>query len=132
MDSSDAWSRIAASSFVSLVTFRKNGQAVATPVWIAPDGDELVVTTEVSTGKVKRLRRNSQVTLEPCSRMGKVEADSVALVAQGRIVDNDERANRALAAKYGFQFRAILGVERFVRRLQRKPGERVIIRITAS
>lgn len=130
MASPDAWSRIATSDFVSLGTFRKNGQVVATPVWIAADGEELVVTTEVSTGKVKRLRRNSQVTLEPCSRMGKVEADSVPIVAQGRIVDLDEGANRALAAKYGFQFRAILGVERLVRRIQRKPGERVIIRIS--
>lgn len=132
MDSSDAWSRIATSSFVSLGTFRKNGQVVETPVWIARDGDELVVTTERSTGKVKRLRNNAQVTLQPCSRMGAIEEGSVPLIARGRVVDVDDRANAALARKYGWQFRAILGAERLVRRVQRRPGERVIVRITPA
>lgn len=131
MDSSDAWSQIATSSFVSLGTFRKTGQLVVTPVWIARDGDELVVTTERATGKVKRLRLNSQVTLQPCSRMGRIEPGSVPIVAHGRVVEDDQRANSALAAKYGFQFHAILSVERLVRRVQRRPGKRVIVRLTA-
>ncbi|MDT7579905.1 MAG: uncharacterized protein QOK35_1169, partial [Pseudonocardiales bacterium] len=41
--------------FVSLSTFRRSGAPVATPVWIARDGDALVVTTIADSGKVKRL-----------------------------------------------------------------------------
>lgn len=132
MDASAAWSQIAASQFVSLGTYRKSGELVATPVWIAPDGDELVVTTERATGKVKRLRRNATVTLQPCGRMGKIDPDAVTVVASGRVVGDDARAYAALAAKYGFQFHAILGTERFFRRLQRRPGERVIVRISTT
>ena len=132
MNASEAWSEIATSKFVSLGTYRKSGQLVATPVWIALDGDELVVTTERSTGKVKRLRLNSQVTLQPCSRMGRVEPDAVTVVARAGVDEDVERANGALAAKYGLQFGAILGVERFVRRMQGRPGERVIVRITGG
>ena len=129
------WREIAASPFVSLGTFRRNGERVAVPVWIARDGDELVVTSERATGKVKRLRNDSRVTLQPCSRMGKVEPDAITVEAHGRIAGaapDDARADAALKRKYGFQYRAILGFEALVRRIQRKPGDRVILRISRS
>lgn len=128
----DDWTRIANSAFVSLGTFRKTGALVATPVWIAPQGDELVVTTEIATGKVKRLRRDPTVSMRPCSRMGRVEADAVTVIGTARFDDDPTAGNAALAAKYGIPFTLILGLERLVRRLQRKPGQRVVIRITRA
>ena len=131
---SDAdWSRLATESFVSLGTFRKSGAVVATPVWIAQDGAALIVTTERSTGKVRRLRRDARVVLQPCSRMGKVDAGAPLIEAVAVVADTAEAertATAALGRKYGFQFRAFLAVERLVRRLQRRPGDRVILRIT--
>ena len=44
--------------FISLTTFLKSGNAVSTPVWIARDGDDLVVTTPAMSGKAKRLRNS--------------------------------------------------------------------------
>lgn len=129
------WREIASSSFVSLGTYRKNGAVVAVPVWVARDGDELVVTSERSTGKVKRLRNDPRVTMRPCSRMGAVEPDALTVEAHARIAGpatEDPRADTALRRKYGLQYRAILGFEALVRRIQRKPGDRVIIRITRS
>ncbi|MDQ1136616.1 PPOX class probable F420-dependent enzyme [Microbacterium sp. SORGH_AS 1204] len=129
------WREIAASPFVSLGTYRRNGALVAVPVWIARDGDELVVTSERATGKVKRLRNDGRVTLRPCSRMGAVEPDAITVEATGRIAGpatDDARADTALRRKYGLQYRAILGVEAFVRRLQRRPGDRVIVRISRA
>ncbi len=127
------WREIASSPFVSLGTYRKNGALVAVPVWIARDGDELVVTSERSTGKVKRLRNDPRVTLRPCSRMGAVDPDAITVDARARVVGpatDDARAHAALRRKYGLQFRAILGLEALVRRLQRRPGDRVILRIS--
>ena len=127
------WREIAASPFVSLGTFRGNGAEVAVPVWIARDGDELVVTSERNTGKVKRLRNDPRVTLRPCSRMGSVEADAIAVTARGRVAGpatDDPRADSALRRKYGLQYRVILGFEALVRRIQRRPGDRVILRIS--
>lgn len=127
------WREIASSPFVSLGTFRRNGVEVAVPVWIARDGDELVVTSERNTGKVKRLRNDARVTLRPCSRMGTVEPDAIVVAARGRVAGpatEDARADAALRRKYGLQFRAILGFEALVRRIQRKPGDRVILRIS--
>lgn len=129
------WREIASSPFVSLGTFRKNGALVAVPVWIARDGDELVVTSERSTGKVKRLRNDPRVVLRPCSRMGSIDPDAITVEAHARIAGpatDDDRADRALRRKYGLQFRIILGVEALVRRIQRKPGDRVILRISRA
>ncbi|GLW12788.1 hypothetical protein Misp01_79160 [Microtetraspora sp. NBRC 13810] len=39
---------------ISLVTFRKNGQAVPTPGAFVVDGEELFVLTARNSGKVKR------------------------------------------------------------------------------
>jgi PPOX class probable F420-dependent enzyme len=130
MDSTDEWSAIGRSAFVSLGTYRKTGVLVETPVWMAPDGGDLVVTTERATGKVKRLRRDPRVSMRPCGRMGRVPDGAIAVTATARFDDDPAAGTSALAAKYGLQFRVVLGLERFIRRVQRRPGDRVIIRIS--
>lgn len=63
---------IAEQRYVSLTTFRRSGAHVATPVWIAGDGDELVVITVDDTGKTRRLARDPRVELRPCDFRGLV------------------------------------------------------------
>ena len=98
---------IADAEFVLLTTFRKTGVAVDTPVWAAPDGDELLVTTGGTSGKVKRLRHTARVTVTPCDARGKV-ADGAPTVEATAVVRNDAetmaRLDRALKAKYGMKY----------------------------
>ncbi len=115
--------------FVSLTTFRRSGQPVPTPVWIAPDGDALVVTTPADSGKVKRLRHDPRVELRPCTRSGRVAPDAPTTVAVARVVPTDDRSTSALQAKYRLQYRLIALLEKVVRRGR---GERVILRITST
>ncbi len=61
------------SKFVSLKTFKKNGDAVAGPMWITRDGNDLAVWTPADSWKVKRVRRDSRVELVPCGRTGAVD-----------------------------------------------------------
>lgn len=132
MSSVDAWSQIADSPFVSLGTYRKTGELVATPVWIARDGDDLVVTTNRETGKVKRLRRDPRVTLRPCTRTGEVADNAVTVTGAARLDDGLAAGNRALGAKYGMQYKVVTGFGGLVRRLTRKPNQSVIIRISKA
>ncbi|HEY3996693.1 MAG TPA: PPOX class F420-dependent oxidoreductase, partial [Mycobacterium sp.] len=62
---------LAACKFVSLTTFKKNGDGVAAPMWIGRDGDDVFVWTPADSWKVKRVRNDPRVTLVPCSRFGK-------------------------------------------------------------
>ena len=79
---------LAASKYLSLTTFRRDGSAVATPVWLVRDGDALLVTTQASSGKVKRIRNNPAVLLAPCDARGRMKGEQVP----GRAVLQDAEA----------------------------------------
>ena len=89
--------------YVLLTTFRNNGAAVATPVWIVglPDGTA-GFTTEDSSGKVKRIRNNPAVTVQPCSMRGKVQPGSAVVNATAEVLlgDDAHRIRAAVRRKY--------------------------------
>ncbi len=89
--------------YVLLTTFRRNGEAVATPVWIAglPDG-AAGFTTEDTSGKVKRIRNNPRVTVQPCGMRGKVVPGSTALHATAEVLlaDDARPVRSAIRRKY--------------------------------
>ena len=118
-------------AFVSLTTFRRSGAPVSTPVWIARDGDNLVVITPADSGKVKRIRNSDRVELRPCSRRGAVPDDAVAVTGSATIVTGDaaSRPTSVLKKKYGFEYRIVMLVELIIAR-RRKP--RVILSITTD
>jgi PPOX class probable F420-dependent enzyme len=92
---------LAASRYVSLTTFRRDGSPVATPVWVARDGDALVVVTGAESGKVRRIRANAAVTLAPCDVRGRVHGEAVA--ARAVVLDASEtrRITRLIRRRYG-------------------------------
>jgi uncharacterized protein len=118
--------------FVSLTTFKRSGEAVATPMWIGRDGAELFAWTPADSWKVKRILNNPRVLLAPSSRFGKVR-DDVSPVEATAQVDTDpatvERLARELRSKYGFGFLLVTLIERIAARGS-KP--RVILRIALS
>ena len=125
---------LADARFVSLTTFRRSGEAVSTPVWVGRDGEALVVLTPADSGKVTRLRHDPRVELRPCGRFGAV-ADGVEPVA-GRaevrdLPDDVERARATIRRTYPLESRLVLGIERLVERLRRRPRtERLALLIT--
>jgi PPOX class probable F420-dependent enzyme len=86
-----------------LVTFRKDGTAVPTPVWFALlDDRRLVVSAEGRTAKVRRIRRDPRARVVPCDPRGKPLGPGVD--ATGRVLtseDESERAEAALHDRYG-------------------------------
>ena len=94
--------------YVSLVTFRRDGRAVTTPVWFAAVGEEFGVITETNVGKVKRIRNNPRVTVQVCDYSGKVVPASdpkarPVLNASARLVTGAAavQVRKAIAKKYG-------------------------------
>jgi len=112
--------------YISLTTFRKNGDCVATPVWFAQDMNSgiLYIETAANSGKVKRIRHTSRVTIAPCTARGTTTGDVTA--AQARIVtDTAEtfRARGALHRKYGFQRQFLYSALELIRIIRRKTSE---------
>ncbi len=91
--------------YVSLESYRANGAAVRTPVWITAEGDKLYCWTIADTGKVRRIGNDSQVRLAVCTSRGDIRGEWVECSARMR----DSRADlhkqmRRMRAKYGLLF----------------------------
>ncbi|MBG0832506.1 PPOX class F420-dependent oxidoreductase [Planomonospora sp. ID67723] len=99
---------LAAEPYVSVSTFRKDGTAVATPVWAAPDGEALVIWTPVSAGKVKRIRNNPRVTLRACDLRGNARGGEAEGRAEILSAEETERVRALLRKKYGLQGRLVI------------------------
>jgi uncharacterized protein len=101
-------SPLADESYINLETFRKDGSAVKTPVWVAPLDGKLVVFCDAKSFKVKSIRANPNLRAAACSVSGVVHGDW--LDGAGRVVEDPyhiDRIEAALAAKYGFRMKAI-------------------------
>jgi PPOX class probable F420-dependent enzyme len=113
-------------SYVNLASFRRDGREVRTPVWIAPEGERLIVYTNAGSGKVKRIRRDGRVRLAPCDMRGKLRGDWVE--ARARVLEDPaerDRALEALVCKYGVQMR----LARFFARLSGRWSQRAALEI---
>ena len=118
------------STYVSLTTFRRSGDPVATPVWAAPDGDDLVVWTRADSGKVKRLRHTARVTVAPCDIRGRVTGPAAEATAVLSEPQQWRQARAALARRYGWQWRVSYTSSRLWQRFTRPGTERhAVIRI---
>jgi PPOX class probable F420-dependent enzyme len=100
--------------YMSLTTFRSHGEPVPTQVWFAQDGEKLYVITPAKAEMVKRIRRNAQVEVTPCTADGKLAGEPVEAMARVLASDQADGAKYALNQKYGWQKR----IADFVKRLR--------------
>jgi len=90
------------SKYTLLVTFRKNGDAVPSPVWAAVDSSgRLYLETENDSAKVKRIRNNPQVIVAPATIRGKPKGTPVAGSARVLPAEEWPHAEETLAKFYG-------------------------------
>ena len=128
--SDSAFATLGDEQFLSLTTFRKSGERVSTPMWVARDGDALIMFTPQASGKVKRLRNSPRVELRPCNRMGRVKDGVEPLAGVAEVLTDEvslEYATGMLRRKYGLGYRVIMTIERLIKF---GPEKRVVLRIT--
>ena len=114
--------------YIALETFRKSGQGVITPVWMAADGGKLYVWTDGTSGKARRIRANRRVRLCASDMRGTPEGEWVE--AQALVLDQpaDVQATaQRIAAKYGLLFHLF----RVVGKLSGRGNNRVALEISA-
>jgi len=93
--------------YINLQTFKRDGTPVATPLWFAERGGELVFYTTDNTGKVKRMRNNRRVRVAVSDVRGNLKGEWMD--AEARRLDETESAdaNRLITEKYGLIKRAM-------------------------
>ena len=98
---------LAKQKYISLETYKKNGQPVGTPVWFMIDNSIVYVVTRLTTGKVKRLRNNPVVRIAPSGYSGEPKGEWID--GKARFVEGPEaeRAIQMRKKKYGLQARLV-------------------------
>lgn len=115
--------------YISLLSYKRDGNGVETPVWAAPLDGKLVVFTLRDSFKVKRIGRNPKVKVAKCTGRGKLLGpwlDGTCKVVEDKA--HEARAYAALTEKYGWMMR----VGTLFRTLTGGLHKRVVLEITLS
>ena len=121
--------------YVLFTTYKRSGDAVASPVWLAPlDDGTLGFWTSSGSGKAKRLAHTSKVLLQPSDARGKVKEGSAVVGGTARVVEAGAtefaEVQRKIVAKYGFMTKItkLLGtIGGMVKRNRIPYGDRAVI-----
>jgi PPOX class probable F420-dependent enzyme len=89
--------------YVNLVTFKKDGSSITTPVWVAPYQNSLVVTTSLNAGKVKRIKNNGKATIYVTNQTGSKKLSESLDVSASLISDSKDKSEAVekIKKKYG-------------------------------
>jgi uncharacterized protein len=101
----DTFAALIDEEFALLVTFRRSGEPVPTPVWFGLQDGRAYVESLVDAGKVKRLGHDRRVRVAPCTLRGKPKGPFTDGI--GRIVGaaEEQNAEAALDLHYGLRRR---------------------------
>ena len=109
-----------------LVTFKRSGEPVPTPVNFGLGSGRLYFRSEPRTAKVKRIRRDPHVRICPCDLRGKPTGATVEGRARVLSGGEAERADAALAGNWTKSMKAM------ERGLDRMPLEIVYVEVEPS
>jgi len=121
--------QLADADYFSLATFRRNGNAVPTPVWFAPAGDTFYVFSAADAGKVKRIRLTSRARVAACDMRGKLLGEW--LDARARLVSDAAEIRTAYASLHR-KYRVQMLIGDFFARLSGRFDRRQFIAVTLA
>ena len=100
--------------YVSFTSVKRNGEERSLPVWIVQlSANEVAFTSAGDAWKVKRVRANAQVSLQPCDVRGRVRPGSTKVHGTARVVTPQENpqdlaaVEKAVNKKYGIVSRFV-------------------------
>jgi len=115
--------------YLSLITFRRDGREVATPIWFANDAGGLVAFSAGDAGKVKRLRNSPRARVAACDARGRVHGPWHD--ARAELIHDPAAIARGLAAlrtKYGW----LMVFADFFSRLSGRYQKRAYLRVVPT
>ena len=104
--------------YLSLISFRRDGTGVATPVWFVIENARLLIQTDPQSFKAKRIRRNPAVMIAPCTASGRLRSEPVPARAELLPESELDHVGRLMARKYRVDRVLILPLYRAIQRLR--------------
>jgi uncharacterized protein len=87
-------------NYINILTFKKNGEPVSTPVWFIFKDNKIFFRTSNKSGKFKRIKNNNNIKFALCNIRGKVRGDWHKGVA--KVDPNNKWVYSLINEKYGF------------------------------
>jgi PPOX class probable F420-dependent enzyme len=99
---SGGFDSVRGSKYSLLVTFKRSGEPVPTPVWFGLDEEgRMYVRTEHDAAKVRRVRNDGHARVAACDARGKPRGPLIEGRARVVSPEEEEHAERALQSNYG-------------------------------
>jgi uncharacterized protein len=111
--------------YAVLVTFRRNGDPVPSPIWFGLDGGRAYIRTGADSWKVRRIRNDPTVLIAPSDRKGRPKGPGIEAVARILPPEEHPRAIATRIAAYG------LGRWFYDRTIAKVYGEATYLEISA-
>lgn len=124
-NSEPAFGEFQREKYISIESYRRNGEPVRRPVWFVEDNGILYVRTDDTTGKVKQIRRNPKIRIAISNFRGTPKGDWVDATAEIRTGPEVEEKFSMLQKKYGLTAK-LLGI---MNRFSRSKAQEVLIAI---
>jgi PPOX class probable F420-dependent enzyme len=120
--------------YLSLTSFRRDGTGVATPVWFVEADGRLLVETDASSYKVRRIRHDPRVTIAPCTATGRLRGTPVPAWAELLPDAEVARVEPLMARKYRLDLLFIRPFRTLQAALHRRRpgGTPVVLELTPS
>jgi PPOX class probable F420-dependent enzyme len=109
--------------YISLGTRKRDGSVVRTPVWFVVEGSDLIVTTEGSSGKAKRMRNYPEINLADCDMRGRIGGALVTAAAEILPVSVNAEKEKLFVHKFKLMYK-------LMSMRGRKNAGRVFIRVS--
>jgi uncharacterized protein len=87
-------------NYINILTFKKNGEPVSTPVWFIFKDNKIFFRTSNKSGKFKRIKNNNNIKFALCNIRGKVRSEWHNGVA--KVDPNNKWVFSQINEKYGF------------------------------
>ena len=72
--------------YINIQSYKKTGQPISTPVWFIIKDNKIFFRTSHNSGKIKRIRNNSNVKFALCDIRGKIKGEWYEGIAK---IEND-------------------------------------------
>lgn len=80
---------LADEKYIALTTYRKNGEAVTTPVWVNPVSDGRIgFWTSMGSGKTKRMKNNALVSVQASDARGRAKKGSHPITGTAEMIQS--------------------------------------------
>ena len=123
-----------AAKYISFITYKRDGTAVAAPVWVVPFEDGYAFTTEGTSFKIKRVRNNPAAAVKVCGLRGTVKPDATEYIGAAEVLDDAAsiRVDSAIKRKYWLAYSILIAPGHWWRTLRKTATPHTAIKFTVT